>query len=401
MQTAGVEPDTTAVNAAISALDKSASIEEAQELFSHMQSTSASLLDCTSYSALIDAYAKRGQIAEANDLVSDMRARGIAPDSTMLVTLVDMYGKSGAHDNACNALDSLLLLAAEHAEAETQDAEAETQGESVQARRSTAALRNDVRRAFNTLIDAYLRFSRPDEAKALLQKLHASASKGVSAPPDIFTYTILMRNLTPGPAAPKQARDLYEEMLAANVRGDQALFNCVMDVLIKSRDFASAADAFDLARREAVDPYDGCLSLSPASAKVDLHGFSRAAAAAALEWVLRQDPSSLRQRLAPSADVANRGRTVAGSGCDLVLVTGREMTYVGEPNLIRAIIINALRAKRLPFFAADSPNRRGRYATGGGRIVVLAEDWRRHREGLRRGAAGDHALDCYDDDELR
>ena len=394
MRTAGVEPDTTAVNAAISALDKSASIEEAQELFSHMQSTSAHLLNCTSYSALIDAYAKRGQIAEANALVSDMRARGIAPDSPMLVTLVDMYGKSGAHDNACNALDSLLLLAAEHAEAETQD-------ESVQARRSTAALRHDVRRAFNTLIDAYLRFSRPDEAKALLEKLHASASKGVSAPADIFTYTILMRNLTPGPAAPKQARDLYEEMLAANVRGDQALFNCVMDVLIKSRDFASAADAFDLARREAVDPYDDCLSLSPASAKVDLHGFSRAAAAAALEWVLRQDPSSLRERRAPAADVANRERTVAHSGCDLVLVTGREMTYVGEPNLIRAITINALRAKRLPFFAADSPNRRGRYATGGGRIVVMAEDWRRHREGLRRGAAGDHALDCYDDDELR
>jgi pentatricopeptide repeat protein len=394
MRTAGVEPDTTAVNAAISALDKSASIEEAQELFSHMQSTSARLLDCTSYSALIDAYAKRGQIAEANDLVSDMRARGIAPDSPMLVTLVDMYGKSGAHDNACNALDSLLLLAAEHAEAETQD-------ESVQERRSTAALRHDVRRAFNTLIDAYLRFSRPDEAKALLEKLHASASKGVSAPADIFTYTILMRNLTPGPAAPKQARDLYEEMLAANVRGDQALFNCVMDVLIKSRDFASAADAFDLARREAVDPYDDCLSLSPASAKVDLHGFSRAAAAAALEWVLRQDTSSLRRRLAPAADVANRERTVTGSGCDLVLVTGREMTYVGEPNLIRAIIINALRAKRLPFFAADSPNRRGRYVTGGGRIVVLAEDWRRHRDGLRQGAAGDNALDCYDDDELR
>ena len=393
MRTAGVEPDTTAVNAAISALDKSASIEEAQELFSHMQSTSAHLLNCTSYSALIDAYAKRGQIAEANLLVSDMRARGIAPDSAMLVTLVDMYGKSGAHDNACNALDSLLLLAAEHAEAETQD-------ESVQARRRTAALGHDVRRALNTLMDAYLRFSRPDEAKAVLEKLHASASKGVSAPADIFTYTILMRNLTPGPAAPKQARDLYDEMLAANVRGDQALFNCVMDVLIKSRDFASAADAFDLARREAVDPYDHCLSLSPASAKVDLHGFSRAAAAAALEWVLRQDPSSLRERRAPAADVANRERTVAHSGCDLVLVTGREMTYVGEPNLIRAITINALRAKRLPFFAADSPNRRGRYATGGGRIVVLAEDWRQHREGLRRGAAGDHALDCYDD-ELR
>jgi len=392
MHTAGVEPDTTAVNAAISALDKCASIEQAQELFSHMQHTAAHLLDCTSYSALIDAYAKRGLIAEANDLVADMRARGIPPDSPMLVTLVDMYGKSGAHDNARDALHSLLLLAAEHQGAGTED-EARPR---VPGRRSRAALKQDVLRAFNTLIDAYLRFSKPEEARALLEELHARAKMQVSAPPDIFTYTILMRNLTPGPAAPKQARILYDEMLAANVRGDQALFNSVMEVLIQSRDFASAADAFDLARREAVDPYDYCLALSPATAKLDLHGFSRAAAASALEWVLRQDPSRLRHGPEAGSDAASREPVPAHSGCDLVLVTGREMTYVGEPNLVRAIIINALRAKRLPFFAADSPNRRGRYAPGDGRLVVSAEEWRRHRERLERGTVGDDTLDYID-----
>eukprot|EP00277_Geminigera_cryophila_P043939 CAMPEP_0173074612 /NCGR_PEP_ID=MMETSP1102-20130122/11115_1 /TAXON_ID=49646 /ORGANISM="Geminigera sp., Strain Caron Lab Isolate" /LENGTH=110 /DNA_ID=CAMNT_0013943703 /DNA_START=412 /DNA_END=741 /DNA_ORIENTATION=+ len=97
--------------------------------------------------------------------------------------------------------------------------------------------------------------------------------------------------MTPGLSAPKQARDVYDQMLNAGVRGDQTFFNCTLEVLIKSRDFLSAADAFDVARREAVAPFDSCLSLSATTARLDMHGFPRAAAAAALEWVLRMDPS--------------------------------------------------------------------------------------------------------------
>ena len=92
---------------------------------------------------------------------------------------------------------------------------------------------------FNMVISACAKKQEMDEAIRVFDSMQAY---GVQ--PDIFTYTILMRNLTPGPAAPKQARILYDEMLAANVRGDQALFNSVMEVLIQSRDFASAADAF-------------------------------------------------------------------------------------------------------------------------------------------------------------
>ena len=42
-------------------------------------------------------------------------------------------------------------------------------------------------------------------------------------------------------------------------------------------------------------------------------------------------------------------------------VTGRDTTYTHERNLIRALVMHGLRAHRVPFRAADSANRRGRF----------------------------------------
>jgi hypothetical protein len=54
-------------------------------------------------------------------------------------------------------------------------------------------------------------------------------------------------------------------MRAAHVRGDQTFFFVVLELLIKSRDFVAAADAFALARSEALQPFESCLTLSPES----------------------------------------------------------------------------------------------------------------------------------------
>jgi hypothetical protein len=128
----------------------------------------------------------------------------------------------------------------------------------------------------------------------------------------------------------------------------------------------SAAAVFEQARNELLDPFDHCFQWSAAAAKLDMHGLPRAAAAAALEWALRLDP----RQLAPGPE----------HGGDLVLVTGREQTYVGEANLIRELVIKALTAKGVRFWAADSANRRARFPKGAGRLVVPWHEWLKHRE---------------------
>lgn len=153
----------------------------------------------------------------------------------------------------------------------------------------------------------------------------------------------------------------------------------------------SAADVFGLARAEMAPPFAHCLSLSGASAKLDLHGLPRAGAAAALEWVLRLDPRRLM------AEHQERAEHAPPGPCDLVVVTGRDMTYVGEPNLIRELVTKALTIKGVRFWAADSANRRARFPKGAGRLVVAFDDWLRHREELLLAThGGPRSLDYFE-----
>ena len=235
MRTSGVKPDTAAVNAVITALDKAASLDEAKELFAEMLLQDAVQLDCVSYSAMMDAYAKRGLVAEAAQLVEDMRARGIAADSALLAALVDLYGKTGALDKAAHALESLL----HHASRLIQDATVHTESP-LQDRESRGALarmestRRNVLRAFNSLLDANLRFGHSEDARSLRTQHKHAAEAGISAAADVFTYTILVGNLEPGPSASGQARDVYDEMLAAGVAPDSAFFFSALEVIVKS-----------------------------------------------------------------------------------------------------------------------------------------------------------------------
>jgi pentatricopeptide repeat protein len=243
MEARGVEPDTAAVNAVITALDKSGSLEEAREVFLRVRSEQRVRLDCVSYSAMLDAYAKRGLVAEAAALLEEMRASGIAPDSAMLVSLVDLYGKSGAPHKARQALHALCDYASRHLEdAAVQQADGagragaagEKQGAAGGRGSSASMVRSDVRRAFNTLIDANLRFGQAEAARSLRKELDEAAGRGLSAAADVFTYTILVGHIEVGPEAAGEARALYDDMMAARVAPDAAFFFSALEVIVKS-----------------------------------------------------------------------------------------------------------------------------------------------------------------------
>jgi len=320
-ETEGFRPDASLYNSVLNAADKIADLPDVMEVLGRMEERGVAP-DIVTWTCLVDAHGKRGLVKEAEGYMQCLRDAGFVPDGIAYSALVDAYGKVGRHAEAAATLKEMRGLGLPTVDAAT------------------------------ALIDSFCRNGDLDKAESLLSEMK---ERGGHDAPRVEAYTALMMGYSLEGKS-RTAEEVHGEMIEAGIAPDAGYFQTYLTIMREARNYAAARDGFQRAVDEGLEPFASCVTVGKSMVRLDVHGMSPGAAVAAVEWVLRK---------------------VVPNGRDLVIVTGKEITYTYDHNQLREATEDVLKELTVKWKVSKEVSWR---QEPGGRLIVSAKEWRLFRK---------------------
>lgn len=209
---AGLEPNKVAFTALIEAHTKQNLFSEAEALLRRMETSGPSPSRVT-YQTLLQAYSQAKMFSEMEALFSKLCAsesEDLLPDSQMYNTIICAYARDGRSDDATRLY-----------------------------RRMKGGACKPTLVTFNTLIDMYSRQSRSREAESFFRQMQEAGLQ-----PDVITYTSLLTAYGRQGRA-EEAQQIFRDMICCNLRPTSVAYGALVDAYGKAGETEKAQFVFD------------------------------------------------------------------------------------------------------------------------------------------------------------